>query len=66
MTKQDFMDSFNITIRKLTKEDIKEANTTYQRNAKYIIKYHNGTEMYSKNGTLKDIKDGLSHTIKSQ
>jgi len=65
MNKKEFMDSYNVSMRGTTKEDMKEARTDYQRNSDYVITYHNGVEWYSKKGTFKDIKDGLSYVIKT-
>jgi len=65
MKKKEFMDSYNIRMRGTTKEDIKEVRTDYQRNSDYVITYHNGVEVYSKRGTFKDIKAGLSYATKT-
>lgn len=64
MTKKNFMNQYNITMREVTKEDMEKAETTYQSNSDYVITYHNGYEMYSQKGTLKDIQEGLSYALK--
>lgn len=64
MTKKEFMDRYNIKMRKTTDQDLRDAKTTDQRNSDYIITYHNGVEMYSIKGTFRDIQDGLAYAMK--
>lgn len=56
MTKSEYMEKHGLTLRKVTAEDRTAATTDYQRTADYIIS--NGKEeFFSKNGSLKDMKD---------
>ena len=56
MTKQEYMTKNCLTLRKVTAEDRTAATTDYQKTADYIIS--NGKEeFFSRNGSLKDMKD---------
>lgn len=54
MKKADVLMKKGIKLRSVTVEDRKQAKTTLQRNANFVITTANGEEYYSKNGSLSD------------
>lgn len=56
MTKSQYMQMHNITIRPVNSMDTAQAETDYQRNSRYIIQY-NGHEYYSLYGYMDDMRD---------
>lgn len=54
MKKSDVLIKTGIKLRSVTVEDRKQAKTTLQRNANFVITTANGEEYYSKNGSLRD------------
>ena len=54
MKKAEVLKQKGIKLRKVTAKDRKNARTTYQRNADYIVITSNKKQYYSTNGSLKD------------
>ena len=54
MKKSDVLIKKGIKLRSVTEEDRKQAKTTLQRSASFVITTANGEEYYSKNGSLSD------------
>ena len=56
MKKSEYMERHGLTLHRVTQEDRTCARTDYQRNAEYIIS-NGACEWYSKNGSLRDMRD---------
>jgi hypothetical protein len=60
MSKQQYMERHNISVRHVTQAERQAARTDYQRNSEYIMCYA-GVEWYSKRATLEDAKALVSY-----
>lgn len=65
MTKSEYCKKHGVTVRPVTRKDMEEARTDYQRLSSYIIAY-NGVEWYSKRTTLNDIKAVIDYENRSR
>ena len=55
MNKREFMRKHGVTVRPVTKEDAKFADSEFKRNAKFITTYK-GHEWFSADGSLRDME----------
>lgn len=65
MTKMEYCNKHGVAVRPVTRKDMDEARTDYQRLSSYIIAYR-GVEWYSKRATMNDIKAVVDYERRSR